>query len=120
MFAGVAIILNLLLIPDYGLIGAAVATTIAYVFYAFAKAYYVYLKLKIHPWTYKTNHVLLIITGVFVTFYFWDFTWNPFFNILCKSLLIGMFFSFLIFYFKVSREVNAAVYSFIEKLKRLQ
>lgn len=120
IFAVLAIFLNLWLIPAYGLIGAAIATCVAYMVYAFAKAYYVYHKLNIHPWTRQTSFNLLIVAGMIGAFYFWDFKWNTYFNIVVKSVLMSTTFGFLIYLTRLSSEINGMVDRFFMKIKRPQ
>lgn len=120
VFAVVAIFLNLWLIPIYGLIGAAVATCVAYLVYAFAKAYYVYLKLHIHPWTKQTSFTLAILALMTSAFYFWDFQWNSYWNILLKSTLITIVFGTIIYFSKLSTEINTIVDRWVLNRKRPQ
>jgi O-antigen/teichoic acid export membrane protein len=102
----VAIVLNWLLIPEFGIQGAAIATCTAYLCYAFAKAYYVFLKLNIHPWTSKTWQALFLIAGITGVFYFWDFSWHPVVNIAVKSTLISLIYLFSVYKMKLSTEIN--------------
>jgi len=120
---GLAVIawaLNIWLIPDYGLMGAAIATTVAFMVYAFAKAFYVHFKLKIHPWTRQTSITLLLIAVLVGIFYPWEFPWNVFVNIGVKSFLITAVFGGTVYYLKLSTEVNDAIHSFLDKRKRLR
>jgi O-antigen/teichoic acid export membrane protein len=105
----VAIGLNWWLIPEFGIIGAAIATCMAYLCYAFAKAYYVYIKLKIHPWTFKTWNTLFLIVAMIGVFYFWDFTWHPLVNIAIKSALISLIYLGSIYKMKLSSEINQII-----------
>lgn len=109
----VAIGLNWLLIPEYGLIGAAIATCVAYLCYAFAKAYYVYYKLNMHPWTVKTWSTLLMISSIIVLFYFWDFTWNPYLNIAVKSTIIALLYVIITYKLHLSTEINRIIKKYI-------
>lgn len=104
-----AIGLNWWLIPIFGIIGAAIATCMAYLCYAFAKAYYVYMKLKIHPWTSKTWNTLFLIAAIIGIFYFWDFTWHPLVNIAIKSVLISLIYLGSIYKLKLSSEMNQII-----------
>jgi O-antigen/teichoic acid export membrane protein len=120
---GLAVIawaLNIWLIPAYGLMGAAIATTAAFMVYAFAKAYYVQIKLKIHPWTAQTSITLLLIAVLIGVFYPWEFQWNVFVNIAVKSFLITAAFGLIVYYLKLSTEINGAIDSFLDKRKRLR
>jgi O-antigen/teichoic acid export membrane protein len=113
-----AFILNIWLIPILGLLGAAVATCVAYIFYAFAKAYYVYHRLHIHPWTQGTNAVLLLITTMVLAFYFWDFQWNIYLNIVLKSLIIAVVYVTIVYRYKMSQELSNMLQQFITIKKR--
>jgi O-antigen/teichoic acid export membrane protein len=115
-----AFVLNIWLIPSYGLTGAAVATCVSYVVYAFAKAYYVHMKLKIHPWTSQTSITLVLIAVLIGVFYPWDFQWNVYVNIALKSLLISIIFVSCVYFLKLSTEINSAVHNFLDKRKRLR
>ncbi|WP_405368310.1 polysaccharide biosynthesis C-terminal domain-containing protein [Nonlabens sp. Asnod2-A12] len=109
----VAIGLNWILIPEFGLIGAAIATCVAYLCYAFAKAYYVYYKLDMHPWTAKTWSSLLMIVIIIGLFYFWDFPWNPYINIAVKSIIIGTTYLITTYKLHLSTEINRIIEKYI-------
>jgi O-antigen/teichoic acid export membrane protein len=102
----VAVGLNWLLIPEFGIEGAAIATCTAYLLYAFSKAYYVFLKLDIHPWTSKTWSTLFLIAIITAAFYFWDFSWHPVVNIAVKSSLISLIYLFFVYKLKLSSEIH--------------
>lgn len=108
-----AIGLNWLLIPKLGIIGAAIATCVAYLCYAFAKAYYVYHKLKMHPWTSKTWSSLLLIATTILLFYFWDFSWHSILNIALKSVLISFIYLIALYKMKLSTEINAIIKKYL-------
>ncbi len=118
--AAVAWCLNVWLIPQYGLTGAAVATCVSYVVYAFAKAYYVQIKLNIHPWTRQTSIAIILIAVLIAVFYFWDFQWNVYVNITAKSALITLVFAISVYALKLSTEINTALDQFMDKIKRLR
>lgn len=118
--AVVAWSLNMWLIPIYGLLGAAIATSISYVVYAFAKACYVQIKLKIHPWTSQTSITLILIAVLIGVFYPWDFQWNVYLNIAVKSLLISLVFGIIVYQLKLSTEINELILNYWNKRKRLR
>lgn len=119
-FAVIAIFLNMWLIPSYGLIGAAIATCAAYLIYAFAKVYYVYYKLQIHPWTRETTLILILLLVTNIAFYFWDFEFNAYLNIILKSSLITITFAAVIYFTKVSKEINDIIDKLVFNTKRPQ
>jgi O-antigen/teichoic acid export membrane protein len=108
-----AIGLNWWLIPELGIIGAATATCVAYLCYAFAKAYYVFHKLNMHPWTSRTWDSLLVIVAIILVFYFWDFSWHPVLNIALKSILISLIYILIVYKLKLSTEINSIIKKYI-------
>ncbi|WP_431191699.1 polysaccharide biosynthesis C-terminal domain-containing protein [Nonlabens ulvanivorans] len=113
LLAVLAIVLNMWLIPLYGLMGAAISTCIAYVSYAFAKALYVFHKLNIHPWTARTSHSILLILIFIGIFYFWDFNWHPVANIFLKSVLLTISYILIVRKLKLSDEINGLLAKYL-------
>ncbi len=105
----VAFLLNLLLIPEFGIEGAAIASFIAFALYNTSKIYIVLKKFKIHPFS-RSTWILLGITILFtIGFYFWDFTFHPLLNISLKAILTGAIYIFLIYRLRLSIEVNEII-----------
>lgn len=110
----VAFLLNLLLIPEMGIEGAALASFIAFVLYNSSKIYIVLKKFKIHPFSHKMS-LLLGITFLFtIGFYFWDFPFHPLMNIAIKALLTGVLYIFLVYRLKISAEINSIIERFLK------
>lgn len=116
MLAGVAIGLNMLLIPPYGIEGSAVATLIAITLYSLAKLLFVVKKMKLYPFTPQTYYAFCISVGVFVIFYFWDFPFHAVANIVLKSILMTIVYGCLIYHFKISKDVNDVIDKFLGKI----
>ncbi len=108
--------LNLILIPKYGINGAALATLIAIGLYSLAKLLFVVLKMKLFPFTKKTISALIIAVVSFGVFYYWDFNFNPFVNIVLKSVLVSIFYLGLSYYLKISSDINFVITSFFKKV----
>ncbi len=101
-----AIGLNMLLIPKYGLNGAALATFIAVSSYNTLKIYYVQRKFGMTPLSINTLKTIMLLLVFTAGFYFWDFPFHPILNIGCKSLLLGLAYAFIIYYLKLSDDIN--------------
>lgn len=108
--------LNLILIPKYGINGAALATLIAIGLYSLAKLLFVVLKMKLFPFTKKTISALIIAVVSFGVFYYWDFNFHPFINIVLKSVLVSIFYLGLSYYLKISSDINFVITSFFKKV----
>ena len=102
----VAISLNLIFIPKLGINGAAIATFLASVVYAFSKIFVVFKKFKMHPFSKET----LVLTGILsvmgVSFFFWNFSIHPIVAIGLKSILLSLIYLVIVYKLKVSGEIN--------------
>lgn len=110
----VAILLNAMLIPIYGIYGAAIATFIASVSYGIMKLLIVKQKFGLQPFTSKTGMALLLITLFFLGFYFWEFNGNPVVAIALKSILLTVAYLVLIYVLNISEDISKAVQKFIK------
>jgi len=103
------VILNRILIDFMGIQGAALATLIVVALFSFLKIIYVNKKMNMQPFTPKTMMLLLIIAFLFMVFYFIDFPFNSYLNILIKSSLITVIFIFLVVKLKLSVDMNQMI-----------
>ena len=110
------VLLNMYFIPNFGLNGAALATLIAITLYSLAKLLFVVLKMKLFPFTIKTVLSLVIVVVSFLVFYYWDFNFNPFVNIVLKSVLVSIFYLGLSYYLNISSDINFVITSFFKKV----
>ncbi|MFD1096042.1 lipopolysaccharide biosynthesis protein [Salegentibacter chungangensis] len=114
LLAITAFLLNLVFIPWLGIIGASIATFIAFCSYNTFKVFLVYRKFRLHPFTSKTWQILLSIAVFCIGFYFWDFPFHPILNIALKSAMICAGFIFLAYKFRFSEEVSVIVGRFLK------
>jgi O-antigen/teichoic acid export membrane protein len=109
------IVLNMILIPPYGIIGSAWATLISVMVYNTIKLVFVVKKMNLYPFTQNTLKSFGIITAVFLAFYFWDFPFHPMVNIVLKSILITMVYVFVNYKLVISTEINQFMDRFLKK-----
>ena len=109
--------LNMLLIPPYGILGAAWATLISVMVYNTIKLLFVVKKMNLFPFTVNTLKSFGIIIFVFLIFYFWDFSFHPLFNIILKSVLITLLYVFINYKLIISVEINDFLDKYLGKLK---
>ena len=107
--AALAFVLNILLIPEFGLLGAALATFLAFACYNTIKLVIVQKKFKIHPFTRETFYGILLILVFTFGFYFWDFQWHPVVNIVLKSGIIALLYVLIIYLLKLSPDINRII-----------
>ncbi len=113
----VAVGLNAIFIPYFGIMGSAFATLLSITFYSIAKLMFVVKKLHLYPFTPQTLYSLLITLLLFLVFYFWDFSFNPLVNILLKSVLISIVYVYVNYRFVISAEINQTIDVVLKKIK---
>jgi O-antigen/teichoic acid export membrane protein len=113
----VTVSLNLVFIPKYGIIGAAMATAISLFFFNLAK--YVFLKIKFgfEPFTWKSFAVLLLGIGTYLLSEIVPAQENFVVDILIRSTIIVLVFTPLAYLLKLSEDVNAFVLAMLHRLK---
>lgn len=111
------IVLNMLLIPPYGIVGSAWATLISVLVYNTIKLLFVVKKMDLYPFTIKTFYSFGIIIIIFLGFYFWEFPFHPILNIALKSILISIIYVYLNYKMKISNEVNEIISRILLKFK---
>ena len=116
--AVLAFVLNIVLIPVLELLGAALATFLAFACYNTVKLVIVYKKFRIHPFTRQTFYGLLLILVFSFGFYYWDFQWHPVLNIVVKSGIVSMLYVLVIFILQLSPEINNIITRSLTFLKR--
>ena len=103
----VTIGMNYLLIPRYGINGAAMATAISIFLFNFIRLVLVQIKMKMHPFSLKTLYtVLLLFIMYFCLYYFLPNSSYHFLDIIWKSVLILIIFLPSIFYLNLSEDIN--------------
>jgi len=115
VLAILTVVLNILLIPDYGINGAALATFISIFIYNSAKLIFVYYKFKMLPFSTNTLKTFILIVISIAVFYFWEFQFHPIINIILKSVLIGLSYVFVVYRFNLSEDIKAILKKFISK-----
>lgn len=104
-----AVTLNMIFIPKYGIDGAAIATLISITLYSIAKLLFVVLKMKLYPFTIKTIYALAIGLICFFGFYYWDFPFHPIINIMLKSVLVSLVYVGIVYKANLSEDINGVI-----------
>ena len=115
ILALISIALNLILIPIYGMIGAAFASLISILIFNIIKHVFIKLKMKISPFSINTLKVILIgITLFTIDNYLMPSISNDFLAILLKSTVTTILYLSLIYLLKISPKLNDMIKSFIK------
>lgn len=117
LLAILTILLNLWLIPKFGLDGAAIASFSSFFIYNTIKLLYVKVKFDILPFTIETIKVALLLLATGLVFYFLNFPFHPIINITFKSILIVVFYVAVLYRFKISEDLFGVLSKFLRKSK---
>lgn len=117
------IILNIALIPIYGMEGAAIASLISLVSFNFLKLFWINIKLHIHPFSTDTLKVLAIGAFTFLVLFFLPaekYVASNYLNLGLKGMVIGgtvlLTFALPIYFLNISKEINGLVNKFLNKI----
>ncbi len=116
VFAILLIVTNMLLIPRYGITGAALASLFSKYIYNSLKFIFLYKKYKFQPFNYKHLEIILF---AFLSWYL--STLIPvlshfILDLVVRSLFISVVFLVPIYFFKVSEEINQKAQQVFRKL----
>ena len=109
-----AVMLNIYLITEFGIIGAAYATLIVLVIMNTLKIYLVKTKFNIHPYSKDTIKIIVLSALTFFVFSNLQLGFQPLINIIVKSSLILVLYTLSAYIFKLSDDVNI----FIDKFNK--
>ena len=110
----VVILLNLWLIPIWGIVGAAISTACAYFGYNVIRLIFVWYHYKLHPFS-KSQLLVLIIFVFNVMIFEWlpmDIG-NAWLNIASKTALFGLLFPLPVYFLNVEPEIV----TYVDKVK---
>lgn len=116
IFAVILIISNIILIPIFGIVGAAIASLISKVIFNFIKYLFLYNKYKLQPFTIKTVLLYLIGAMAYGVSLLLPQQSNYIVDIIIRSCLIAVVFMVPVYYFKISVDVNNKIESTLKKL----
>jgi O-antigen/teichoic acid export membrane protein len=109
-----AVVLNIYLITEFGIIGASYATLIVLAIMNTLKIYLVKAKFKIHPYSKDTIKIIILSVLTFFIFSNLQLGFQPLINIIVKSSLILVLYTLSAYIFKLSDDVNI----FIDKFNK--
>jgi O-antigen/teichoic acid export membrane protein len=109
LLVGLIVLTNYLLIPVWGLTGAAVATLLSKVITNFIRYLILYGKFGLQPYNYKFPLILLIAAAAYLAQYFIPEISNMYFDLIIRSSIMSVVFISLALGMKVSPDVNERV-----------
>jgi len=114
------ILLNVIMIPVWGLTGAGFSYMVAILVHATLKYVFVWQKFGVSPFTEKHVPLLLMSTVIFLVFLFVPFPFSPVVNILVRSVLTTLIFVFAIWKMNISPDINQLIRATFEKIRLIK
>jgi len=113
----IIIITNSIFIPLYGIVGAAMATSISIFIHNIVKTLVVYSLFKIQPFQLSTFKVILLTVLVFIVLNLIPFSLidSHIVRILVRSISIGLVYSFVVIWFKIGDDINQLFHKLVRR-----
>lgn len=105
-----SVALNIILIPVYGIYGAAFATSSAMLTYNFTKTYLIWKWFNLHP--FKIKYITIALIALVASLglnYFLPELQNRYFDIAYRSVLVAMLYGGIVLYTHVFPEANGFI-----------
>ncbi len=106
ILGSLTVITNMIMIPKYGITGAAGATAISYLIYNLSTCFYVFKKFKMHPFSPKILLIPVMIISSYLFTKIFKSTGNNFIDILLNSLISSFSYIFLLINLNISPDLN--------------
>ena len=113
--AALTIVLNLLLIPIYGIEGAALASFVSILLFNLTKLIFVKLKFGMLPLTKSTFKVFATLVLLGVLFSVFNFDFHPIVNILLKSAFVVIMYLGILYRFEISEDISGILSKWLRK-----
>lgn len=113
LLAVLAIVLNFIFIPIYGIEGSAFATFLAIMVYNTIKIVFVRQKLNMQPFSISTFKTVVLLTLITLAMYFWEFPFHPIINIALKSIVILMVYFWLVLKLNISEDISIQIKKYL-------
>lgn len=110
------IIANLIFIPIYGILGAAIGALIAKLLFNLLKMILLYQKMKLFPYSAKILVILLLGAVAYLAGYFLPSLANPYFDAMLKGLVVTIIFIGILYFLKMSEDINDKIDLFLKRI----
>jgi len=102
----VTVVLNMILIPIYGILGAAISAAIASVVYNLLKYLFIYFEFKMQPFSKETLKIILVLFIAFMINFFIPDTNSHVLNIVVTGSVLSLFYFICIYFMNIVPEFH--------------
>jgi O-antigen/teichoic acid export membrane protein len=117
LLAALTIGLNYFLIPEYGIIGVAIAMAVSIFIYNVILFFLVKIKFGLIPFTYKTLLALVLGGLLYAINELLPVLTNPYMDSFLRTAVIASLFTLMIYKLKLSAEINQALLQVLKRMK---
>ncbi len=116
---GITIILNLILIPIYGITGAAIAAAATLLIFNLFRYLFILIVYKMQPFTIKSLYaILLALTSYSICSKLIPQQQNFILDTVIRASFITVFFGGSVYFFNLSEDINTYLNGYLAKLKK--
>ncbi len=119
MMGGINIGFNLWLIPEYGIIGAAMATLLSLSIYNLLKLLFIYYQYRLQPFSRKTLYLFAWAAIVYALSLLYPSQGKPLLDLILRSSIVTVLYLPVVLYFRISEDISELVEQSWERLKSL-
>jgi O-antigen/teichoic acid export membrane protein len=116
----VLVSLNLILIPSYGLTGAAVSSAASLGFLNLLRYLFLYFKYNLQPYTIRFLYIILISAVAYFLSHAIPENFHYVIDLIIRSTVFSLIFLFSVYFFRISSDINQFADNFIKKLKTIR
>lgn len=113
----ITVITNYILIPIYGILGAAMATTLSILLYNSVKLIFVWIKLDMQPFTISAFWISCIGACVLLLALQVGMIYNVYIDIIVRSSAMSLLYIGTIYFFDMSKDLNKMLVSIQKRLQ---
>ncbi len=114
---GLNILFNLILIPNMGIVGAALATLISLAIYNFMKFIFIYRKFGIQPFSMKILVLIALAAMSYLISIQYTSGDKPILDIIIRSIIVIAIYFPILIYFRVSQDINDLLLQGVNRIK---
>lgn len=112
------IIMNLLLIPKFGIEGAGYASLITFFLFNLAKFLYIKKKFNFSPFSKWTVPITLLIPLILLINSYFDYSKSAMLDLILRSSILSIFYLLVVYFAKPSKELSNVLHQVIKKIKK--